>query len=86
MLQELRENPLNYDTWFSYVRLEESGGDLDRIRDVCLLSHHLLCVHFSDVCARAVLMSSDSSPLCSTAAVCLSVFCVRPLAGFSVRG
>lgn len=32
--QELRENPLNYDTWFSYVRLEESGGDLDRIRDV----------------------------------------------------
>uniref|UniRef100_A0A8I6XRK5 Pre-mRNA-splicing factor Syf1/CRNKL1-like C-terminal HAT-repeats domain-containing protein n=1 Tax=Hordeum vulgare subsp. vulgare TaxID=112509 RepID=A0A8I6XRK5_HORVV len=31
---EVRKNPLNYDSWFDYMRLEESVGDKDRIRDV----------------------------------------------------
>lgn len=32
--EQIRENPKNYDIWFDYARLEESGGDVERIRDV----------------------------------------------------
>jgi hypothetical protein len=32
--QQLSENPLNYDAWFDYVKLEESTGNLERIREV----------------------------------------------------
>lgn len=32
--QQLSEEPLNYDTWFDYVKLEESTGNVDRIREV----------------------------------------------------
>ncbi|KAJ8768559.1 hypothetical protein K2173_022669 [Erythroxylum novogranatense] len=31
---ELRKNPLNYDSWFDYIRLEESVGNKERIREV----------------------------------------------------
>jgi|UniRef100_A0A804P946 crooked neck len=31
---EVRKNPLNYDSWFDYIRLEESVGNNDRIREV----------------------------------------------------
>ncbi|KAM0828553.1 hypothetical protein ACQ4PT_067469 [Festuca glaucescens] len=31
---EVRKNPLNYDSWFDYIRLEESVGNKDKIRDV----------------------------------------------------
>ncbi|KAJ0159415.1 Pre-mRNA-splicing factor CLF1 [Colletotrichum tanaceti] len=31
---QVKENPKNYDTWFDYTRLEETAGDLDRVRDV----------------------------------------------------
>ncbi|EFJ15431.1 hypothetical protein SELMODRAFT_442275 [Selaginella moellendorffii] len=31
---EVKKNPLNYDFWFDYIRLEESVGDKDRIREV----------------------------------------------------
>lgn len=30
----VRQNPLLYDTWFDYVRLEEALGDAARVRDV----------------------------------------------------
>jgi crooked neck len=32
--QEIAANPLNYDAWFDYVKLEESTGNHDRIREV----------------------------------------------------
>jgi crooked neck len=32
--EQVKENPKNYDAWFDYARLEETGGDVDRIRDV----------------------------------------------------
>jgi len=32
--EEIKTNPLNYDTWFDYIRLEEAKGKKDRIRDV----------------------------------------------------
>lgn len=32
--EELKLNPRNYDIWFDYIRLEESVGEYDRIRDV----------------------------------------------------
>lgn len=32
--QEVQQNPLNYDTWFDYVKLEESTGDTERTREV----------------------------------------------------
>ncbi|CAA6661039.1 unnamed protein product [Spirodela intermedia] len=31
---EVRKNPLNYDHWFDYIRLEESVGSKDMIREV----------------------------------------------------
>uniref|UniRef100_A0A0D9WQS8 Pre-mRNA-splicing factor Syf1/CRNKL1-like C-terminal HAT-repeats domain-containing protein n=1 Tax=Leersia perrieri TaxID=77586 RepID=A0A0D9WQS8_9ORYZ len=31
---EVRKNPLNYDSWFDYIRLEESVMNKDRIREV----------------------------------------------------
>ncbi|KAM7494323.1 hypothetical protein LguiB_028932 [Lonicera macranthoides] len=32
--EEVRKNPLNYDSWFDYIRLEESVGSKVRIREV----------------------------------------------------
>jgi crooked neck len=32
--EEVQREPLNYDTWFDYARLEESSGDCDRVREV----------------------------------------------------
>ncbi|KAF2761683.1 putative cell cycle control protein [Pseudovirgaria hyperparasitica] len=32
--EQVKENPKNYDTWFDYARLEETSGDVDRVRDV----------------------------------------------------
>jgi hypothetical protein len=32
-LQEVRANPNNYDAWFDYLRLVESEGNLDVIRE-----------------------------------------------------
>ncbi|WIA40318.1 hypothetical protein OEZ86_013688 [Tetradesmus obliquus] len=32
--QEIAANPLNYDAWFDYVKLEESTGNHERIREV----------------------------------------------------
>lgn len=32
--EEIKENPKNYDVWFDYARLEETSGDVDRVRDV----------------------------------------------------
>jgi len=32
---EVKKNPLNYDSWFDYIRLEEAAGDHDKIREVC---------------------------------------------------
>ncbi|KAF1826462.1 TPR-like protein [Dissoconium aciculare CBS 342.82] len=32
--EQVTENPKNYDTWFDYARLEETGQDSERVRDV----------------------------------------------------
>ncbi|GAB4816800.1 hypothetical protein N2152v2_003846 [Parachlorella kessleri] len=32
--EEVRSNPLNYDAWFDYLRLEEDAGDIERAREV----------------------------------------------------
>lgn len=32
--EALSKDPLDFDTWFDYIRLEESQGDLARIREV----------------------------------------------------
>eukprot|EP01022_Parablepharisma_sp_SALTPOND_P033026 TRINITY_DN88064_c2_g1_i1.p1 TRINITY_DN88064_c2_g1~~TRINITY_DN88064_c2_g1_i1.p1 ORF type:complete len:825 (-),score=106.77 TRINITY_DN88064_c2_g1_i1:1366-3840(-) len=32
--QEIAKNPLNYDNWFDYARLEESTNDPDRAREI----------------------------------------------------
>ncbi|EEQ90380.1 NineTeen Complex (NTC) component [Blastomyces dermatitidis] len=32
--EQIKENPKNYDIWFDFVRLEETSGDVDRVRDV----------------------------------------------------
>jgi crooked neck len=32
--EQIKENPKNYDIWFDYARLEETSGDIDRVRDV----------------------------------------------------
>lgn len=43
---EVNKNPLNYDSWFDYIRLEEAAGDPDKVREVCALpfrSARFLC-------------------------------------------
>jgi len=32
--QEIKLNPRNYDIWFDYIRLEETNGNSERIREV----------------------------------------------------
>ncbi|KAH8592389.1 hypothetical protein B0O99DRAFT_743576 [Bisporella sp. PMI_857] len=32
--EQIKENPKNYDIWFDYARLEETSGDVDRVRDI----------------------------------------------------
>ncbi len=32
--EEVRKNPLNYDNWFDYIKLEEDAGDEERVREV----------------------------------------------------
>lgn len=32
--EEVTEDPMNYDAWFDYVRLVESEGDMDTIREI----------------------------------------------------
>ena len=32
--EEITKDPLNYDVWFDYTRLEESSGNIDKTRDV----------------------------------------------------
>ncbi|KAI3792591.1 hypothetical protein L2E82_06474 [Cichorium intybus] len=32
--EEVRKNPLNYDSWFDYIRLEESVGVKERVREI----------------------------------------------------
>lgn len=32
--EAIAQNPLNYDTWFDYVKLEEEAGDVERVREV----------------------------------------------------
>ena len=32
--EKVKENPKNYDVWFDYARLEETGGDAEQIREV----------------------------------------------------
>ncbi|KAK5153534.1 NineTeen Complex (NTC) component [Oleoguttula sp. CCFEE 6159] len=32
--EQIKENPKNYDVWIDYARLEETSGDVDRVRDV----------------------------------------------------
>ena len=32
--EAVRQDPLNYDAWFDYVRLEESSGNIERCREV----------------------------------------------------
>ncbi|KAM1223780.1 hypothetical protein ACFX2G_043721 [Malus domestica] len=32
--QEVRKNPLDYDAWFGYIRLEENAGNKEKIRQV----------------------------------------------------
>lgn len=29
--EEVAKNPLSYDTWFDYVKLEEEAGDIDKV-------------------------------------------------------
>ncbi|KAK3900729.1 Pre-mRNA-splicing factor clf-1 [Staphylotrichum tortipilum] len=32
--EQVKENPKNYDVWFDFARLEETGGDPDRVREI----------------------------------------------------
>jgi crooked neck len=32
--EELKSQPLNYDTWFDYTRLEEQSGNVSMAREV----------------------------------------------------
>jgi crooked neck len=49
---EIASNPHNYDVWFDYIRLEESHGELEKIRDTHERAIANLCVY--PTIARAV--------------------------------
>ena len=34
--EEIEKNKHNYDNWFDYIRLEESVGDIDKVREVSI--------------------------------------------------
>ena len=42
---EVRRNPMNYDAWFDYARLEESAGDPDKVRcpEVLMVDTDIIC-------------------------------------------
>jgi len=45
---EVKKNPLNYDSWFDYIRLEEAAGDHDKIREVgCSLTSPLYSIVYA---------------------------------------
>ncbi len=31
---DVKANPMNYDNWFEYIRLEEAAGDPDKVRSL----------------------------------------------------
>ena len=33
ILQEIKDNPFNYDAWFDYIRLIESDGTVEQVCD-----------------------------------------------------
>lgn len=35
---DVKRDPLNYDSWFDYIRLEESAGQPDRVGHIFTLS------------------------------------------------
>ena len=67
---QVKQDPLNYDAWFDYIRLEESAGDQDKIREVSSPSaahghltgvhRHLLVVYCLFLVALRPLMSIAS--------------------------
>jgi hypothetical protein len=68
--QEVAANPLNYDAWFDYIKLEESTGSVERTREVrarvvlCLRLCLCLCVCvglrvFVCVCVCVCVWSSE---------------------------
>ena len=53
---EVRRNPMNYDAWFDYARLEESAGDPDKVYHcpliACLFFKTISGLHMSAIKAR----------------------------------
>ena len=44
---EVKANPQNYDTWFDYIRLEESAGDHDKVISCFKFAERILAVSLS---------------------------------------
>lgn len=72
---EVNKNPLNYDSWFDYIRLEEAAGDYDKVREVCApaLRPCVVCSSETTVlgCAEC---ASLCWTLCYAAKACSNVF------------
>ena len=49
---DVKQDPLNYDSWFDYIRLEEAAGQPDRVRclprcfQASFLLHKGVCCHY----------------------------------------
>lgn len=61
--QEIAENPLNYDAWFDYIKLEESTGNHDRIREVGCKPDGVLPVYVLLACWRVIVSRQASGAL-----------------------
>jgi len=59
---EVKKNPLNYDSWFDYIRLEEAAGDHDKIREVCsrMIPHFTPLFHCLCACCHSVTSTADA--------------------------
>ena len=58
---EVKRNPLNYDAWFDYIRLEENAGDLDKVREVSL--HMIRQDLDANSCSALLIVSQDTLTL-----------------------
>lgn len=64
---DVKQDPLNYDSWFDYVRLEESAGQPERVHARCPLPPDIPPCCFLNPVMRFSHISMPDTPLCREA-------------------
>ncbi len=74
----LKREPLNYDTWFDYIKLEESSGDHERTREVGAITQALSTSHSTSrkQGTRRSMCKHASFPMCVVNQIMLTCRCM----------